>query len=60
MYYGLRRLGKEVVWVNYLNGGHGGGVQSTDDFLDMYRRMVEWYDTKLKKKAVDKAATNDR
>jgi dipeptidyl aminopeptidase/acylaminoacyl peptidase len=60
MYYGLRRLGKEVVWVNYLNGGHGGGVQSTDDFLDMYRRMVEWYDTKLKKKSVDKAATNDR
>jgi dipeptidyl aminopeptidase/acylaminoacyl peptidase len=60
MYYGLRRLGKEVVWVNYLNGGHGGGVQSTDDFLDMYRRMVEWYDTKLKKKSNDKTATNDR
>jgi dipeptidyl aminopeptidase/acylaminoacyl peptidase len=60
MYYGLRRLGKEVVWVNYLNGGHGGGVQSTDDFLDMYRRMVEWYDTKLKKGSANKTATNDR
>jgi len=60
MYYGLRRLGKEVVWVNYLNGGHGGGVQSTDDFLDMYRRMVEWYDTKLKQKSTAKTATNDR
>jgi len=60
MYYGLRRLGKEVVWVNYLNGGHGGGVASTDDFLDMYRRMIEWYDTKLKKKSTDKTATNDR
>ncbi|HEV8498233.1 MAG TPA: prolyl oligopeptidase family serine peptidase [Gemmatimonadaceae bacterium] len=60
MYYGLRRLGKEVVWVNYLNGGHGGGVQSTDDFLDMYRRMVEWYDTKLKQKSTAKTATHDR
>ncbi|HEY6220797.1 MAG TPA: prolyl oligopeptidase family serine peptidase, partial [Gemmatimonadaceae bacterium] len=28
MYYALRRLGKEVVWVSYANGGHGGGVQS--------------------------------
>ncbi len=60
MYYGLRRLGKEVVWVNYVNGGHGGGVASADDFLDMYRRMVEWYDTKLKKKSNNKTATNDR
>jgi dipeptidyl aminopeptidase/acylaminoacyl peptidase len=60
MYYGLRRLGKEVVWVNYLNGGHGGGVASTDDFLDMYRRMVGWYDEKLKKKSTDKTATDDR
>jgi fermentation-respiration switch protein FrsA (DUF1100 family) len=24
MYYALRRLGKECVWVNYMNGGHGG------------------------------------
>lgn len=23
MYYALRRLGKEVVWVSYTNGGHG-------------------------------------
>src|SRR4029077_17044364 len=58
MYYALRRLGKEVVWVNYMNGGHGGGVQSADDFLDMYKRMVEFYDSKLKKKPADKAATN--
>ena len=58
MYYALRRLGKEVVWVNYMNGGHGGGVQSADDFLDMYKRMVEFYDSKLKKKSAEKAATN--
>lgn len=50
MYYALRRLGKEVVWVNYMNGGHGGGTATADDFLDMQRRMLKWYDTKLKAK----------
>jgi dipeptidyl aminopeptidase/acylaminoacyl peptidase len=49
MYYALRRLGKEVVWVNYMNGGHGGGNASPADFLDMHRRMLEWYDAKLKR-----------
>ena len=60
MYYALRRLGKEVTWVNYMNGGHGGGNATADDFLDMYRRMVEFYDSKLKKKAETKAATDSR
>jgi dipeptidyl aminopeptidase/acylaminoacyl peptidase len=58
MYYALRRLGKEVVWVSYANGGHGGGVASADDFLDMYKRMVEWYDSKLKKPGIK--ATSDK
>ena len=49
MYYALRRLGKEVVWVNYMNGGHGGGNATAEDFLDMQRRMLEWYDAKLKR-----------
>jgi dipeptidyl aminopeptidase/acylaminoacyl peptidase len=48
MYYALRRLGKEVVWVNYMNGGHGGGTASAEDFLDMQKRVLEWYDSKLK------------
>ncbi len=47
MYYALRRLGKECVWVNYMNGGHGGGTATAEDFLDMQRRMLEWYDAKL-------------
>jgi dipeptidyl aminopeptidase/acylaminoacyl peptidase len=51
MYYALRRLGKEVVWVSYANGGHGGGNATADEFLDMYQRMVAWYDLKLKKKS---------
>jgi dipeptidyl aminopeptidase/acylaminoacyl peptidase len=58
MYYALRRLGKEVVWVNYMNGGHGGGNATADDFLDMYRRMVEFYDSKLKKAAPAKTASD--
>jgi dipeptidyl aminopeptidase/acylaminoacyl peptidase len=49
MYYALRRLGKEVVWVNYMNGGHGGGNATVGDFLDMQRRIIEWYDAKLKR-----------
>jgi len=49
MYYALRRLGKEVVWVNYMNGGHGGGNATIEDFLDMHRRMVEFYNAKLKR-----------
>jgi dipeptidyl aminopeptidase/acylaminoacyl peptidase len=48
MYYALRRLGKEVVWVDYMNGGHGGGTATADDFLDMQRRILRWYDAKLK------------
>jgi dipeptidyl aminopeptidase/acylaminoacyl peptidase len=51
MYYALRRLGKEVVWVNYMNGGHGGGTATAEDFLDMQRRVLEWYDAKLKGKS---------
>jgi dipeptidyl aminopeptidase/acylaminoacyl peptidase len=47
MYYALRRLGKECVWVNYMNGGHGGGTATAEDFLDMQRRMLQWYDSKL-------------
>ena len=59
MYYALRRLGKEVVWVSYANGGHGAGVASAEDFLDEQRRILEWYDTKLKNRiAMDKAATD--
>ncbi len=57
MYYALRRLGKEVTWVNYLNGGHGGGTATVDDFLDMHRRVLEFYDAKLKTPKV-KVATN--
>lgn len=44
MYYALRRLGKEVVWVHYTAGGHGAGRASTvEDFHDHWRRMLDWF-----------------
>ena len=44
MYYALRRLGKEVVWVHYTAGGHGAGRAGTAaDFLDHWRRMFDWF-----------------
>lgn len=44
MYYALRRLGKEVVWVNYMRGGHGAGRASTpEDFHDHWSRMFAWF-----------------
>ena len=57
MYYALRRLGKEVVGVDYMNGGHGAGTATADDFLDMWRRVLAWYDAKLKGEK-SKLATN--
>jgi dipeptidyl aminopeptidase/acylaminoacyl peptidase len=44
MYYAMRRLGKEVVWVHYTAGGHGAGRASgTEDFVDHWQRMVDWF-----------------
>ena len=44
MYYALRRLEKEVVWVHYTAGGHGAGRASTEaDFVDHWQRMFDWF-----------------
>lgn len=51
MYYALRRLGKEVVWVNYVNGGHGAGrASSAEDFHDHWRRLLDWFDEHFQEK----------
>ncbi len=45
MYYALRRLGKPVVWVNYMDGGHGAGrAGSVEDFHDHWQRLLDWFD----------------
>ena len=60
MYYALRRLGKEVVWVHYMGGGHGVPMNSLSDFTDFHNRILGWYDEKLKKHgAAAKAVTTN-
>jgi dipeptidyl aminopeptidase/acylaminoacyl peptidase len=49
LYYALRRLGKEVEWVRYVNGGHR-PPNSVAESIDFEQRMVAWYDKYLKDK----------
>jgi dipeptidyl aminopeptidase/acylaminoacyl peptidase len=48
MYYALRRLGKPVVWANYVNGGHGVPNTTESDFVDYHQRVLDWYAKYLK------------
>ena len=49
LYYALRRLGKEVEWVRYVNGGHR-PPNSVTESIDFENRIVAWYDKYLKPK----------
>jgi dipeptidyl aminopeptidase/acylaminoacyl peptidase len=49
LYYALRRLGKEVEWVRYVNGGHR-PPNSVAESIDFEQRIVAWYDKYLKPK----------
>ena len=51
MYFALRRLGKEVAWANYINGGHGMPIDTADNVKDFHARIVKWYDDHLKNEA---------
>lgn len=48
MYYALRRLGKEVEWVSYTNGGHGMPTTTINEVRDYHKRIIDWYDSHLK------------
>ncbi|MBA4072225.1 MAG: hypothetical protein C0497_10380 [Gemmatimonas sp.] len=48
MYYALRRLGRTVVWANYVNGGHGTPHTTEADFIDYHQRVLDWYAKYLK------------
>lgn len=51
LYYAMRRLGKEVIWVNYFNGGHGAGWASDEaDYYDQWNRMIKFYKESFEKK----------
>ncbi len=48
MFYALRRLGKEAVFVIYNHGDHSLSRHSRLDTLDVYQRMLEWFEKYLK------------
>lgn len=54
MFYALRRLGREVEWVSYVNGGHGMPTATEAEVLDYHQRILGWYDKYLKKDAEKK------
>jgi dipeptidyl aminopeptidase/acylaminoacyl peptidase len=47
IYYALRRLGREVEWVRYVNGGHR-PPNSVSESIDFESRILAWYDKHLK------------
>jgi dipeptidyl aminopeptidase/acylaminoacyl peptidase len=49
LYYAMRRLGKDVEWVRYVNGGHR-PPNSVAESIDFENRIVAWYDKYLKPK----------
>lgn len=51
LYYAMRRLGKDVVWVNYMRGGHGAGNASNEaDYYDHWERTFAFYEKHFNKK----------
>lgn len=50
IYFALRRLGREVEWVRYANGGHR-PPNSVSESIDFEQRILAWYDKYLKKPA---------
>jgi len=50
LYYALRRLGKECVWVNYMHDGHGLGSAADEvTYQDKWQRILDWYKTYFSK-----------
>ncbi len=47
IYYALRRLGREVEWVRYVNGAHR-PPNSANEAVDFENRILAWYDKYLK------------
>jgi dipeptidyl aminopeptidase/acylaminoacyl peptidase len=47
IYYALRRLGRDVEWVRYVNGAHR-PPNSVSEAIDFETRILAWYDKYLK------------
>jgi dipeptidyl aminopeptidase/acylaminoacyl peptidase len=53
IYYALRRLGRDVQWVRYVNGAHR-PPNSAAEAVDFEQRILGWYDKYLKADAKKK------
>jgi dipeptidyl aminopeptidase/acylaminoacyl peptidase len=52
MYYALRRLGREAVWVEYAGAGHGAGRAGNENqFKDHWNRIFDWFGGHFEKSA---------
>ncbi|MGQ0764439.1 MAG: prolyl oligopeptidase family serine peptidase [Gemmatimonadota bacterium] len=48
MYYALRRLNRDVLWVNYMNSGHGTPGTNAAEFIDYHDRLLGFFGKHLK------------
>ena len=55
IYYALRRLGRDVEWVRYVNGAHR-PPNSVSEAIDFETRILAWYDKYLKPAVTPSAA----
>jgi dipeptidyl aminopeptidase/acylaminoacyl peptidase len=61
MYYALRRLGREAVWVQYADAGHGAGRAGNEaDFRDHWTRMFGWFGDHFEKAPAKHPASDDK
>jgi dipeptidyl aminopeptidase/acylaminoacyl peptidase len=52
MYYALRRLGRDAVWVEYAGAGHGAGRAGNENqFKDHWNRIFDWFGGHFEKSA---------
>jgi dipeptidyl aminopeptidase/acylaminoacyl peptidase len=58
MYYALRRLGREVEWVSYINGGHGMPTSTAEEVIDYHERILGWYERYLKAPSAARPSAN--
>jgi len=60
MYYALRRLGREAVWVQYADAGHGAGRNGNEaDYRDHWTRMFDWFGGHFEKAAAKRPASDE-
>jgi dipeptidyl aminopeptidase/acylaminoacyl peptidase len=59
MYYAMRRLEKDVVWVRYANGGHS-PPNSIAEYHDFWDRIIGWYNEHFQKVDEERAKKEEK